>query len=609
VKFPKRAAIKILQVQTESPVDAALFLKSGKSSMKSTNCDSPRKTEALVESFFQRLDWQKVLFSEKTGRSDLPNSKPGWKCQNISIRVHRNQPFEFVASAIPSFLALSGYTAKFLYSDYDDSLNFNLNGEATLEIIWLDYSRYSKTDGFFDWLTGRLLTLRKMSRAPILVSDCLDTSDNAGQINKLLQTVSEDHPGIFVCPQSSIASTLGEKYRDKRMTRFSSSDISDTAYITTARYMGLMWIPGVLSPPIKAIICDLDDTLYKGVLAEDGIEGIELTPTHSAVHRELVEWTKKGVFVALLSRNQVADVNKLFATRPDFSSLGNVVSARSIGWQSKAKGLSDICRELRVSSDSVVVIDDNPGELAEIVAYHPNTGMLQATSDAQDTLDSLKKFPGLFRWKTDYTDVLRVEDLGIANQRQQQLIDENHNLDFLASLNTKIRLQVNPLEDTYRLHQLSTKTTQFNLSLNSFDEFEISKRMQYPNSITVAIWLKDRLSDSGLIGLVSGEVVEKVLTIDELCISCRALGRKLEDHMISSAISQMLGELTFNQINFKYRSGERNEPARKWLIAFSGMDISLASGQISMDWSEEIMLSKLAEFTVETSTGADRVTF
>jgi FkbH-like protein len=563
-------------------------------------------TGASSASYIQKLEWQKILFTERPKRSELPTDKPSWACQKIIIRVHRNQPFEFVASAMPCFLAFSGFSSEFIYGDYDDSLNFNIDSDASIEIIWLDFERYTFADDFHafsDWLTSRLSKLRSISRAPILVTDCTDLVIGAHRINKLLESLSNNMPGVHICPQSKIESDLGGNYRDARMKQISGAIFSDNAYVETARQMALNWIPGTLMPQIKALVCDLDNTLYIGVIGEDGIAGLELTPAHRALQEKLVEHQGTGIFIAVLSKNEAVDVDDLFPNRPDFPLKKEAISVTATGWGSKAAGLEKICEELRISTDSVLVIDDNPGELAEIYARHPGAKFLLASDNAWHTLSGLEYYPGLFRWKTGDADRKRIKDLAAAHQRQDILAYTGSNIDFLASLKIRIRLEIDPHSEISRLQQLSTKTTQFNLSLNRFDEIEFARRQASTNYITVAIWLSDKLSDSGLIGLVSGKIEPGHLIIDEVCISCRALGRALEDYFLSAAIHLVFQGNNFNCVTFQFNKGERNGPARDWLQCYTGLEINQDSGQISMDWNDYVMVSKTADIPVTLEIG------
>ena len=118
---------------------------------------------------------QQYLFKALPKRAELIKLKSKWICQEVVIRVHRNHSFEYVASVLNPFLAFAGYQAKFVYSDYDDSLFFNIKDPASVEIIWLDYDRYfgnnsSDLDFFVDWLDDRINALRKISKIPILIN-------------------------------------------------------------------------------------------------------------------------------------------------------------------------------------------------------------------------------------------------------------------------------------------------------------------------------------------------------------------------------------------------------------------------------------------------------
>jgi FkbH-like protein len=103
-----------------------------------------------------------------------------------------------------------------------------------------------------------------------------------------------------------------------------------------------VWLPAVLGPRLKAIVLDLDNTLYAGVLGEDGPEGLTLTPVHDLLQRKLLTLRDQGLFLAIASRNVEADVDQLFEARPDMPLRPEHLSARSIAFREKATGIREI---------------------------------------------------------------------------------------------------------------------------------------------------------------------------------------------------------------------------------------------------------------------------
>ena len=167
-----------------------------------------------------RAEWQQVLFSERPSRRGLLRLKPSWPCSPLRLRVHRNHPFEYVASVLSPFLAFARLDATVVLSDYDDALTWaDVTVRADdqpfdVELVWLDFCRYrgrSSPEELASWLLERVAALRAGTDAPILVAD--DAEDAvAARFNEELLRSARTVPGLRICPQSGIQAELGERY-------------------------------------------------------------------------------------------------------------------------------------------------------------------------------------------------------------------------------------------------------------------------------------------------------------------------------------------------------------------------------------------------------------
>ena len=232
-----------------------------------------------------KASWQPKIFAAAPRRSELLALKPDWPCHSIRLRVHRNMPFEFVASALPAFLAYADLKAEISMGDYDDSLNFQISEPADCELIWLDYERYAgKLDAtaLAAWLKDRLEVLRAASTAPILIAD-----GGGDEFDQKLSAVAAGIPGCRVFPRQALQKQLGESWFDRRVKDISASPMSDAANLAVAQQLGLVWLPGAVRVGLKVVVLDLDHTLYTGVLGEDGAEGVRLMPAHHALQDKI----------------------------------------------------------------------------------------------------------------------------------------------------------------------------------------------------------------------------------------------------------------------------------------------------------------------------------
>lgn len=569
-------------------------------------------TSRTVEQAMLVIEHQQSVFVQKLRRAALLRAAmvPSEDARPLRLRVHRNCPFEFIGSVLQPFLTLADRRLECLIGDYDDSLSLPLTGDADVELIWLDLDRYQLPDDeLLEWLSGRISYLRTGSRAPVLIAAM--TSDNltSGNIYRKLHERCAPLPDAFVLPLGEILAALGADSCDSRMSRVGATRLSERANLEIARHMGLRWLPAVLGPRLKAVIFDLDNTLWGGVLGEDGLGGVIIDEPYAALHAKATSLADDGLFLGLLSRNEPADVDAMLASGR-MGRLAEKISACSISWNSKALGMKQIADALRIGYDAILYVDDNPGELASVSAACPGIRLLLASPDPVETIQSLDFYPGLFTWGSNSTDALRAKDLATNDARTALRAQAGNEQDYLASLQLVLRIAVDPTSHRPRLQQLSEKTNQFNLALRRLSEIDVDEAFNDPRQAVVGIWLTDRFSDSGLIGVLFARLDDaNHLRVEELCISCRALGRGIEDAMIVAALSAAIENIGraagvhIPAVGFTYALGPRNEPARVWLEKFSGQSLN-EHGVVTLPWNAEAHAAKVRDLPIRIEQGA-----
>jgi len=571
----------------------------------------PTVTENSADAALRRAELQSVVFASLPKRVQLLRAATDFPAgtEKVCLRVHRNHPFEFIASLFPAFVAYADYDVAIELGDYDDSLNFALDADADIELIWLDYTRYKvSVSELLEWLAARIEVLSSRANAPILVADWADVHPDAVAFNQGLNNLAKKVSGVRVLPISQIAEDLGSGFVDNRMSEIGATRLSERANVTLARLFGLVWLPSVLRARLKAVVFDLDNTLWGGVLGEDGPKGIILTGGYQKLHETALDLAKSGLFLGVLSRNQPEDVVAVFDAKCIGLTLGDF-SATSVSWEKKSTGMRDIAEKLRIGFDSILFVDDNPGELAAVAAECPGIKLLRATDDPEETCRALNFFPGLHSWGVDEADLIRSEDLASNDIRAGLRMAASDEVDYLAALQLKLKVTVDPMEHRERLQQLSVKTNQFNLALQRLSDRDVDSYLTAPDKHSVAIWMSDRFSDSGLIAAVFLTNDGKgTMSVDELCVSCRALGRGVEDAMIVAAIDATVdaqgenSERVVSSIRFSTQKGPRNRPALKWLSKFSGTDVT-GSEIVSVDWSQSVQVAKARSTGINIEKG------
>lgn len=541
--------------------------------------DPPEGSGMLIQ---LKASWDEALFAEFPRRTSCSRLRSAWPVRKLVIRVYRNHAFEHVAAAAACWGAYAGLDFEWEAGGYDDSLTFAAQTTPpAVELVWYDAWAVCARlgdDGFVTWFISRLRELRRLSSVPILV--CL-----IGVGAYCLSRIMEEAlviTGLRIADLSSLVPA--DRIYDERVAKLSGSRLSELANMAVARRLGSSWLPSLAAPRLKAVVVDLDHTLYRGVLGEDGLQ-VELTPGHRRLQEVLASLCGSGVLLGMVSRNEERDVRALFASRADFPLRWDDFASRRIGWGAKSAALLGVCEDLRIAPDAVLYIDDNLGELLEVAAALPTLYLLHAKPDAALTARALEYFPRLWSWGVSEADLVRQADLQ-ANSERMRLgsIPQSDPNAYYRELAPAVTLRISMPETAKRLHELSQKTNQFNLALCRLSEVDVARYLTEPDRFAVAISLRDRLSDSGMIAAMFGRCEGHVVRIDEWVISCRALGRGLEDYMATQALQAIGRGRAVRRFTFAYATGSRNQPGLSWLAAFSGKPLKAETGfaQISV---------------------------
>jgi FkbH-like protein len=176
-----------------------------------------------------------------------------------------------------------------------------------------------------------------------------------------------------------------------------------------------------------------------------------------------------------------------------------------------------------------------------------------------------------------------VNDLEAA-RRRDLLRASTSSTDYVREMQIEITYALNSMNSRGRLAELSQKTNQFNTGLRRFSEVDIARRLDEPGHFTFSVSMRDRFCDSGIIGAIFARAQGNQLVIDEISVSCRALGRSIESPMIALALAPIIERHGLREIAFWCCEGPRNLPARIWLTSFTGVQDISDGGLTTVTW-------------------------
>jgi len=297
----------------------------------------------------------------------------------------------------------------------------------------------------------------------------------------------------------------------------------------------------------KCLVLDLDNTLWGGVVGDDGLEGIVVGEgsaageAHLALQRYAKQLKERGVILAICSKNEATIVEAVFANHPEMVLRRSDIAAFQVNWDDKARNLKAIAARLNIGIDSLVFVDDNPVERARIRQSLPMVAVPELPEDIAQYVRCLAN-AGYFE-----AVAFTSEDRGRARQYAQNaereaLRESAQTMDeFLRGLKMTVVFGPFTAVDHTRIVQLINKTNQFNTTTRRYSSDEITKITNLPEALTLEFRLVDRIGDNGLVcTMILRPTTEDdaVLEIENWVMSCRVFGRRLEFEAMNIAVEE-----------------------------------------------------------------------
>ena len=323
-------------------------------------------------------------------------------------------------------------------------------------------------------------------------------------------------------------------------------------------------IHALYSPVYKAIVLDCDNTLWRGICGEDGPLGVSVDKEYRELQKFMLRKYKEGMILLLCARNNEIDVWDVFEkNKKMLLKKGHFVTWR-INWGPKSENIKELADELNLGIDSFIFVDDDPVECSEVAANCPEVLTLQLPEKPHEIPILLKQTWAFDRLKTTKEDKTRSQ-MYVEEKRRSLVQEKMPSLeDFLKSLELKVSMELITPEQVPRAAQLTQRTNQFNLSTIRRTEEDIKLMLQEKGIRCWVIDVKDKFGDYGLVGVVIAAEKERYLFIDTFLLSCRVLGRRVEDNILA-CLKEYAQKKGFHEIKAKFRMTKKNIPFLEFL--------------------------------------------
>lgn len=288
----------------------------------------------------------------------------------------------------------------------------------------------------------------------------------------------------------------------------------------------------------KVAVVDLDNTLWGGVIGELGLQGIALGEeglglAYQDFQRELLKLHDVGIVLAVSSKNNPGEVAEVFDRHPSIILKREHFSAERINWEDKATHLKELAAELRLGLDSFVLLDDSPVERDWVRQALPDVLVPDLPADPAERPAFLRRSPFFSRIAATDEDRHRTESYRAEKKRRGTRGQAVTFEAFLESLQQKVTIAPVETGSVARAAQLCQRTNQFNLVTRRYTAAEIETMMEDGATRLFTLSVRDRYGDSGITGLGILRIRGNAAEIDLFLLSCRVLGRRIEDTFLS----------------------------------------------------------------------------
>lgn len=319
----------------------------------------------------------------------------------------------------------------------------------------------------------------------------------------------------------------------------------------------------------KVLVLDLDNTLWGGVIGEDGIEGIQLDSAHQGAiyqdaQREIKKMQQQGVLLAIASKNNIEDVQNVLREHPHMVLKESDFVTIYADWNPKWENVRKMASELNLGLDAFVFVDDNEAEREGMRINVPEVKVVDFPADISTLADCMRQVYEQYFWSWKLTDEDKEKTAQYQQEKKRQ--DEKNAAvsyeEYLKSLETKIRLAEVSEETKTRAVQLMNKTNQFNVCTLRMDELELENYLNEQHGQLLMAEVADKYGNSGWVAEFLYHMEGQTAVVDNFLMSCRVMGRMIEDAIVDAIFDKLI-EQGVTEVHAMYLKSAKNKPVEE----------------------------------------------
>lgn len=360
------------------------------------------------------------------------------------------------------------------------------------------------------------------------------------KVRTALHRLAQELPSVRLVDHAMLVSVVGiENAHDERNQLLYRQPYRPLFNRLLAAEVGRT-VRSFTSAPPKVIVVDADNTLWGGIVGEEGAAGVQIGgpfpgAAFEAFQIALRSLKAKGILLALCSKNDPDAVDEVFQTRAEMVLQTDDFAAMRVNWEPKSGNIASIANELNIGLDSVVFVDDSSFELAEVTAKLPEVRCLQVPEEVEELPDLLAA-TGWFRSiRVSQEDRDRTQMIQTEAERSAAAASVSHD-EFLESLDLSVELAYDDPQTIERAAQLTNKTNQFNLTTIRRTVNEVSQIVDSDTQTLLTATVSDRFGSYGLVAVAILDQVGSTFAIDTLLMSCRVLKRGVESALLAAIV-------------------------------------------------------------------------